>query len=170
METLLKDPDMAEAVDEFISESRELIESMENHLENFEDDPSNTSLLEKFGQEIDRIMGAAKSLGAETTGQICELGKIIGYKSSQTKDETLHQIVVAFLFDAVEVLQELIDSIEDKREEKIKSFNTDELIKRLIWLKDKFAHIDRASVSFEGEEEEIMNIDDLKEMLKKVSS
>lgn len=165
MENLLKDPDMEEAVAEFIDESNDLIEKMEDILEQFEDDTSNTALLEKFGQQIDRIMGAAKSLGADKTGTICELGKIIGYKSSQSNDQTLLQIVCGFLFDTIEVLQELIDSIDSSREENIKSFNIDKFIERLIWLKDKFSHIERASVAI-GNDAVLSDINQLKNLLK----
>lgn len=162
MESLLKDPDMAEAVTEFLDESRGLIEECEEILDEFEDseDPKQFEL---YGQKIDRIMGAAKSLGAEKTGAISEFGKSIGYKASQVDDNDLHQIVLAFLQDSNEVMTSLLDQIDKTKEEAI---NLDRFFKRLEWLKDKFSHIERASVS--AEDSSVMSADDLKKILSKL--
>jgi chemotaxis protein histidine kinase CheA len=168
MEDFLKDPEMVEAVDEFCIETNQLLEELEDILEKFEDSPTETALLEKYGQVIDRIMGAAKSLGAIKIGTICEFGKIIGYKSAQCNDSTLQEIVTAFLFDTNEVLLELIKSVEISREEKFDSFDIDGFIKRLEWLKEKFSGIERSSVAVAKKSEKdstIMSTQDLKDLL-----
>jgi chemotaxis protein histidine kinase CheA len=162
MESFLKDPDMKEAVDEFLEESRTLIEECEEALDEFEDN-EDPKQFEVYGQKIDRIMGAAKSLGAEKTGAISEFGKSIGYKASQVQDSDLHQIVLAFLQDSNEVMTTLLDQIEKTQEE---SSNLDRFIKRLEWLQDKFSHIERGSVA--AEDESVMSAEDLKKILSKL--
>ena len=62
--SLLNDPSMREIVIDFCDESDKLFDQLESHLENLESNPKNNMELEKFGQIIDRIMGAAKSIGA----------------------------------------------------------------------------------------------------------
>jgi len=51
--SLLNDPSMKEVVDEFCTESSELFNQLEEILEDFEDDPTQTEKLENFGQIID---------------------------------------------------------------------------------------------------------------------
>ena len=60
---MLKDPDMDEIVIEFCDEADDLCEQLEEILDQYEEDNSNRSLLEKYGQVVDRIMGTAKSIG-----------------------------------------------------------------------------------------------------------
>ena len=64
----INDPDMREIVDEFCNESGELLEHLRDTLDKFEDDPESPKLLEEFGQTVDRIMGASKTLGLEDLG------------------------------------------------------------------------------------------------------
>ena len=96
------DPLMKEIVDEFCNETSDLLDLLEKSLSLIEEDTSNLKELEKFGQVIDRIMGAAKSIGATEMATFCELGKAIGYKSSQINEKALIEVVVAVLFDALE--------------------------------------------------------------------
>ncbi len=161
---LLDDPSMKEIVDDFCNESKELFLELEDCLEKLEDDPNATVELEKFGQVIDRIMGAAKSVGADDIATFCELGKTIGYKSSQIKDTALLEVVVAILFDSVEILKKMISKIQTKEDHGLKTINTDAFATRLRWLADKFKNIERSSVSYKEEEAEVLDqssIDDL---------
>ncbi|MDA8793635.1 hypothetical protein N9N67_10320 [Bacteriovoracaceae bacterium] len=147
--SMLKDPEMKDVIVDFCTESARFYEEMEDILDDLEDNPTNNELLEKFGQTIDRIMGAAKSIDAVTTGKYCELGKIISYKASQIDDEDLCNIIVAVLFDTVDILKELNESILTKGEETIKFVNLGAFGKRLHWLADKLKHIGRASVAID---------------------
>lgn len=152
--TNLDDPMMKEIVDDFCEESLELFDQLEQCLENVEDNPSEAQQLEKFGQVIDRIMGAAKSIGAEQTSLFCEMGKIIGYKSSQIKDPAMIEVVVAILFDSVELLRKMIESLKKNKKEDLQSINTKAFATRLHWLADKFKDIKRSSIAFdEGEQD-----------------
>lgn len=153
--TNLQDPSMKEIIDDFCDESLSLFEQLDEHLEAIEDDLTQTQELEKFGQVIDRIMGAAKSIGAEQTALFCEMGKVIGYKSSQIKDERLLEVVVAILFDSVELLKKMIHSLKDEKKEDLNSINTKAFATRLQWLADKFKDIKRSSIAIENEEKSI---------------
>lgn len=159
---LLNDPSMREIVIGFCDESLELLQELEVCLEELENEPTKTSRLEQFGQVIDRIMGAAKSIGADEVATFCELGKIIGYKSSQIKDPALLEVVVAILFDSHDLLLRMINQIKTGQDNGLKSLNTQAFVTRLKWLQDKFKNIERASVSYK--ENNVLNqssIDDL---------
>lgn len=166
--SLFDDPAMEEVIDEFTVENKKLIEEMENLLENFEDNNfSPASDLEKFGQIIDRIMGAAKSLGLDEMGKICELGKAIGYKSGQVEDIKLLEIVCAILFDAIDLLKNMNSTLIKKDESSFKSINTAPFLSRLSWLVEKFKDIKRSSC--EVIDEEIMEQDEIDQLIAGVS-
>lgn len=159
--SLLKDPEMKDIVADFCNESDKIYEQLIDLLEDYEDDPQQKTL-EEFGQVIDRVMGAAKSIEAHLTGQYCELGKSISYKASQSMDQELLTIVVAVLFDTVEILQSVSVNIRQNQEEKVENFNLERFGSRLRWLSEKFQHIQRASVAIEPTElKDQKSIDDL---------
>ena len=146
---LLNDPSMREIVEGFCEEAEQLFDELEDILEELEDNPTDNGKLEKFGQVIDRVMGAAASIGATDIATFCELGKTIGYKSSQVKDLPLLNVVIAILFDSVDLLRKMITEIKTQKAGQLSELNTDAFVKRLRWLSDKFKDIDRASCSFE---------------------
>lgn len=151
---MLNDPDMAEIVDDFCQESESIYKSLEEMLEAYEDD-QDSKKLEEFGQVIDRVMGAAKSVDATQTGVYCELGKTISYKASQSMDKALLDIVLAVLFDTVEILQIMNKNIMSCREEKVSGINLEAFASRLRWLADKFKNIQRSSVAIGAKEKQL---------------
>lgn len=151
---IMDDP---EIIEDFINESNSLFDNLETILEDLEDNPENPEKLEEFGQVIDRIMGAAKSIQADQIALFCELGKIIGYKSSQVKDIPLINIVVAILFDSIDLLRKMCESLKADGNTELKSLSTEAFGTRLHWLSEKFKHIDRASVSFKEKNESSEN-------------
>ena len=146
---MINDPSMKEIIIDFCDEADALFDELQINLEILEDIPSNTVELEKFGQIIDRIMGAAKSIGAHEIATFCELGKIIGYKSSQIKDIPLIEVVVAILFDSLDLLRKMIKSLRVGNDDVMKNLNTKAFVTRLNWLSAKFKDIDRASVAID---------------------
>lgn len=146
--SMLSDPEMEEIVIGFTEEADALYDQLMEILESYEDDPSQKKL-EEFGQVIDRVMGAAKSIEAHRTGNFCELGKTISYKASQSMDQELLNIVVAVLFDTVEILQKMNMKIIKEKTEELNDVNLDRFSTRLRWLSEKFQNIERASVAFE---------------------
>lgn len=139
---MLDDPEIR---DDFCNSSMELITEMESLLEDFEDEDTevDASNLEKYGQLIDRIMGAADTLGATQIGQICRLGKIIGYKSSQSKDKKLQVVTAGIGLDSLDILSEMFNNLKAGKTDENRDI--DAFIGRLKWLSGKFKDIDRAS-------------------------
>ena len=147
--SILNDPSMKEIVVDFCDEANSLFDQLEVSLNLLEEDPNNTKELEKFGQIIDRIMGAAKSIGATEIATFCELGKVIGYKSSQIKEIPLIEVVVAVLFDSLEMLRKLIESLRAGNDKSMNKLNTKAFVTRLNWLSEKFKDIERSSCAIE---------------------
>ena len=154
------DPWMKEIVAEFCLETKSLLEEMELILNKLEVDPSESKELEKFGQIIDRVMGASKSIGADEIATFCELGKLIGYKSSQINDIPLIEVVVAVLLDTVEFLKSMNQALSEGSEKNMNLINTKGFTSRLKWLSGKFKDIDRASCAVDGNLSQT-SIDDL---------
>ncbi|MBC7712525.1 MAG: hypothetical protein H7177_04275 [Rhizobacter sp.] len=163
--SMLNDPSMKEIIIDFCAEADMLFDELQDSLEILEESPSNTKELEKFGQVIDRIMGAAKSIGASEIATFCELGKVIGYKSSQIKDIPLIEVVVAILFDSLDLLRKMVTAIRLGTDSGMKNLNTKAFVTRLNWLSDKFKTIDRASVAIGDETLTQNSIDDLMKSL-----
>lgn len=161
---MLTDPSMREIVIDFCNESDDLFNQLEASLNILEINPLNHRELEKFGQIIDRIMGAAKSMGAFEIAQFCELGKLIGYKSSQINDLPLLEVVIAILFDAIHMLRKMISSVRDGNDSCMKNLNTKAFATRLTWLSEKFKDIERSSCTVSGNLNQ-NSIDDLMQSL-----
>ena len=140
-------------IEDFCDESLDLVDQLEACLEELDADITNTGHLEIFGQIIDRIMGAAKTLEIENIATICELGKVIGYKSSQSKDEKLLTIVVATLFDTVYLIRKILTQLKKNHSEQLSQISTKAFADRLRWLADKFKHIERSSCIVEDNKE-----------------
>lgn len=161
--SMLSDPEMVEIIEDFCKESETIYNELEEMLDDYEDskDPKK---LEEFGQVIDRVMGAAKSVDADLTGMYCELGKTISYKASQSMDTALLDIVTAVLFDTVEILQVMNKAISVDKVEKVTGINLEAFGTRLRWLADKFKDIQRSSVAIAPKEKKLedqKSIDDL---------
>ena len=147
---------MEEILEGFQSESRELISQLLGVLEDIEGKSAQFQRLEEFGQVVDRIMGAAKTLAEldvctkemEKIGAFSELCKVISYKCSQVgNNESLFNIVVAFLMDASDTLLEIIDSLSTKAKNiDMNSFISDTFLDRLKWLSTQFDANLRATV------------------------
>jgi chemotaxis protein histidine kinase CheA len=148
--SLINDPSMKEIVIDFCNEADSLFDELEHTLSTVEEDPNQSKELEKFGQIIDRIMGAAKSIGANEISTFCELGKVIGYKSSQIREIPLIEIVVAVLFDSIHMLRKMNQSLREGHSQSMNKLNTKAFATRLTWLSNKFKDIDRASCTFES--------------------
>jgi chemotaxis protein histidine kinase CheA len=167
MTAMYLDPEMHEIILDFCNESNKQLKQLESILFSLEEEIENTKLFEQFGQIIDRIMGAAKSLELSDMAIMCELGKTIGYKASQIDDVKLLNIVVAVLFDTVEICFKFTKKLELKSDMQIKDISTEAFVKRMKWLSEKFNHISRSSVAPAGEEKDLdqSNIDDLLKQL-----
>jgi chemotaxis protein histidine kinase CheA len=137
------DDDLDEEILEgFLEECFEISQNLRTYLDGFSQTGS-PKLFEQFGQNIDRIMGAAKSIGLMELGELCLMGKELGYKSSQVKD--LHQqlslqsVLSQILRQMDKILQQLKKKKSDKDPE------TAPLIKKLKEVSAKLGNL-RATV------------------------
>ena len=161
---------------DFQEESESLLVSMTEILEACEGDMSQVKRLEEFGQAVDRIMGAAKSLalvdGNKIMGQIGDYSafcKSVGYKASQIKDnEQFYGICVAFLMDATEVLENLIENLEAPTTKDMKEIFSKTFIDRLRWVSSQFGDEYRATLDVHGGKQTKMNQNEIDELLKKL--
>jgi chemotaxis protein histidine kinase CheA len=143
---------MDEIVQEFCQESRLILSELDPLLQGLELNPSDFKSLEVFGQKVDRIMGAAKSLEFNQMGIISEFCKTISYKSAQSKNTDLVTIVVAFLFEAVEILEEMFKNLEQNKPGELDPSTIKTIISRLEFISGRLTHIQRASVAIEDKD------------------
>lgn len=136
-----------EIVREFCLETKTLLIELEPLLEDLELNPANFKALENFGQKVDRIMGAAKSLEFHQMGTISEYCKTISYKSAQSKNTELVIIVVAFLFEAVEIINQMIENLEHNKSAELDPLTINPILSRLTFISGRLAHIQRSSVA-----------------------
>ncbi|MBL6989257.1 MAG: hypothetical protein ISR65_05745 [Bacteriovoracaceae bacterium] len=144
---LLDDPSMKEIVLDFCREKAAALKQMAEVLEQLEKDPINAKEWAQFAQLIDGIRGSAKSIGALELVQLCELTKAIGQKSSQISDAPLLNVVVAILFDTVDLLNNMISNLQEGHSHILADTDTDAYANRLKWLSSKFKDIEQSSVA-----------------------
>ena len=137
------DPELLEG---FLEESRKLTQNLLQILEDLEGSPEKVSDLANYGNQVDRVMGGAKSLAImvpvthalHMISDYAELCKIVGYKGSQIRNnEQFFNIVVALLLDATETLVLLLDRIHEPTEALRKTFS-DTFVERLKWVSHQF--------------------------------
>ncbi len=75
------------------------------------DKGTESSVFEEYAQQIDRIMGAAYTLSLATVGDLCKLGKEVGYKASQVHDINKLHALQSLLRQLIRVLRELLKHI-----------------------------------------------------------
>lgn len=143
-----------EIVEDFVAESKTLIEDLIELLESIEGDFSAVLRLADYGNNVDRIMGGAKSLALlvpedhvlHMISDYTALCKAVGYKASQIKDnEQFYNICVALLLDATETLKTLMSRIHDSGDV-LKETVPQAFIERLRWVSSQFSADYNASV------------------------
>lgn len=153
---------MDEILLEFKEESKDLVEQLLDILDSAEEGYENRAQLEEYGQIVDRIMGGAKSVAmaceSEMPSQIgayAELCKIVGYKGSQISSDTnFYVVVVAFLQDATEMLEKMVEVTGTPKEQSIKELLSTTFLDRLKWISERFEEGLRASVATTADKKE----------------
>lgn len=158
---------------DFVAESKSLISESLEILEDVETHPAKFSKLEVYGNTVDRIMGAAKSLALMVPpthplhfiGDYSALCKAVGYKSAQIKgNPDFLMICVALLLDATETLAQMIDKVSvDSVLNKTPLSKT--FLERLTWVSEQFGADVSATVS---EKKTKSGADDIEALLKKL--
>lgn len=164
-----------EIVEDFVGESKTLIEELIDLLESIEGDFSQVTKLADYGNNVDRIMGGAKSLAMmvpadhplHMISDYAALCKAVGYKASQiTDNEQFFDICVALLLDATETLESLIDNIFEEgktlREKIPQAF-----IERLRWVSNQFSEEYSISVGT-GTTDKKLKQSEIDDLLKKL--
>jgi hypothetical protein len=91
----------------FLEESTEVISNLKTLVRSFEGVESSSNF-EKFGQQVDRIMGAAYTLSLKCVGDLAKMGKELGYKSSQVLEIDKLLVVQSLLSQLVKALDSII--------------------------------------------------------------
>lgn len=164
-----------EIVEDFVTESKSLIEELIDLLESIEGDFSQIHKLAEYGNNVDRIMGGAKSLALmvppdhalHMISDYAALCKAVGYKASQIKDnEQFFAVCVALLLDATETLNMLLDSI-DKEGAVLRETIPQAFIDRLRWVSHQFTEAYSMSVGT-GAAPQKMKQTEIDELLQKL--
>lgn len=164
-----------EILKEFQDESKTLIAKMNEIIDKCEGDYSQVESLEDFGQTVDRIMGAAKSLALmvppdhliHRIADYAAICKAVGYKSSQIKNnEQFYDICVALLADGTEVLEAMIDGLSEKVE--LKELFTKTFLERLRWVSNEFGAEVKSTVDVNKGKKDKLTQNDIDELLKKL--
>lgn len=136
-------PDQKSLVNDFTSESQQIVNDMQKVLEDIESGLRPNSDFAHFAQRIDGIMGCAKTLGLDgmedlklpllAISNISEGCKTVGYKASQVKDGNLASIIAGFMADALEILEQALDDLSSEIVT-VDPQHSDRIRDRLNWL------------------------------------
>lgn len=164
-----------EIVEDFVTESKSLIEELIDLLESIEGDFSQVQKLADYGNNVDRIMGGAKSLALmappdhalHMISDYAALCKAVGYKASQiTDNEQFFDVCVALLLDATETLSVLLNSIH-KEGAVLRETIPQAFIDRLRWVSHQFSEAYSMSVGT-GSAPQKMKQSEIDELLQKL--
>lgn len=72
-------------MDTFLTDAFEVLANLKQFMSSF-NSLEDRSLFEQYGQQVDRIMGAAFTLSLSEIGELTKMGKELGYKASQVDD------------------------------------------------------------------------------------
>jgi hypothetical protein len=91
----------------FLEESDVVMRNLKSFLKLFieNEDPKN---FEQFGQQVDRLMGAAYTLSLNFFGDLSKMGKEIGYKSSQLTEIEKLLVIHSLLSQLVKSLSAIL--------------------------------------------------------------
>lgn len=117
-----------ELLDIFLKESFDVNERLSIFLSDFVKTSDNKHF-ESFGQQVDRIMGAAFTLSLNEVGELAKLGKELGYKSSQVKELPKLLVIHSLLGQLVRSMQGILKGI--KKGQRHNSEELSPLLKRL---------------------------------------
>lgn len=148
----------SEILNDFISESKSLIEISLETLIEIEEDPSLRKKLAEYGNSIDRIMGGARNLAIMADGNhplnfvadYAALCKAVGYKASQLDNNPqFYFVCVALLLDATETMLEMLNNLHDETHS-FKNFISETFLERLKWVSEQFGKDYRETVGDKG--------------------
>lgn len=101
----------SELLESFLDESSEVLVHLKSILGDFSE-PHHAELFEKFGQQVDRIMGASFTLSLNEVGNLARLGKELGYKSSQVTEIGKLLTVHSLLSQSLKALENILKGLK----------------------------------------------------------
>lgn len=169
--------DDLEILKHFVLESRVTIKDSTVILDKVEGEMVQAKKLQDYGNLVDRVMGAAKSIGMMSPpdhaihllADYAALCKAVGYKTSQISDnEEFFNICVALLQDATETLSSLLENI-DKSHDELRKLLSNTFFERLRWVSGKFSTDYNESVGTGGSgQKKLETQDEIDDLLKKM--
>ncbi len=101
-----------EFLEMFIDESEVILLDLKNCLSSFKE-VEDVHYFEKYGQQVDRLMGAAYTLSLNFIGDLAKMGKEIGYKSSQLNEPKKLIVIQSLLGQLHRALESLVRSLRN---------------------------------------------------------
>jgi hypothetical protein len=99
----------------FVDETNEILAQTDQHLSDFLAH-QNPNQFEAYGQGIDRVMGAALTLGFTDLGDLARLGKEVGYKASQVTDINQLLVIHSLLSQLNKELNRVVKSLNSHQQ------------------------------------------------------
>lgn len=131
-----------EILKEFSNESRKIVQDSQKLLESIENEPDNFEILEKYSNQIDRIMGGASTLALDlgpehilnVTSYYAGISKSLSRRAHQLKENMgLVVIFIAVLLDMNEIIEMLLEKMESTPADFSELVNQ-EFLTRLNWV------------------------------------
>lgn len=116
-----------EFLDIFLEDSFQIISHLQNVLATFS---GNREAFEIYGQQIDRLMGAAYTLSLISLGDLARAGKELGYKGSQVEDISKLITIQSLLGQLTRALEQVLKSFQKGVSPDMSDYSV--LLKRLI--------------------------------------
>ena len=117
-----------EVLDDFLVESEEVIKNLKIFISSYKE-PTDNYLFEKYGQQIDRIMGTAYTIGLTDLGELAKMGKELGYKGSQVAEPDKLFVVQSLLAQLLKKVEYALKLLRLK--EKMDQEEVEDLLKKL---------------------------------------
>jgi hypothetical protein len=95
----------------FLEESVEVVSHLKNFVKSFKK-INDKHFFEKFGQQVDRIMGAAYTLSLTSIGDLSRMGKELGYKSTEVNDIEKLLVIQSLLAQLAKALDKIMKDLK----------------------------------------------------------
>lgn len=103
-----------ELLEDFLADSFEILNNLSPLIEELDLSSANKHF-EIFGQQIDRMMGAAYTLSLTLVGDLCRCGKEIGYKGSQIEEASKLMVVQSLLGQLERALRTILNGLKKRQ-------------------------------------------------------
>lgn len=122
----------------FLDDSFVVTENLKDLLGKFKA-VEDVAIFEQFGQQVDRVMGAAYTLCLNDLGDLTKLGKELGYKASQVNEIAKLLVIQSLLSQLVRMVDKMLKSYDKK--EQFDSTESKLLLKRLTEASDQLGDL-----------------------------